>query len=155
MHVQSRNRGLTLIEILIVVIVIAVIASIGISAFIGQRSKREIQTIADGIVMTLGRAKADALSGKNGSSFGVYFSSTTYSYFTGPIYNASDTSATYTSISSQYVITDTVPGSTSIVFSRLTGFPVATGTVTVTDSTDSSNKKIISIGTNGDISVIQ
>jgi type IV fimbrial biogenesis protein FimT len=152
---MNPTRGFTLMEIVTAITIVLILLGIGIGTFYRQRSTSQIKPIADGIVAILEHAKADAVAGKNGSNFGVNFGSTTYTYFSGSSYNASDPNNLVNTISSQFVINDTIAGGSSIIFARLSGTPSATGTITVSDTQDSSDTKIVSVGSGGEVGVVQ
>src|SRR5665213_37757 len=83
--------GFTLIETLVAIAIVVLIGTISIATFYSAKKAKELGPTADGVVEVLERAKADAIAGKDDQSFGVYFASSSYSYFEGPTYNSSDT----------------------------------------------------------------
>lgn len=152
---SARHSGFTLIEILVVIAIFLALLGVSLYSYFNARSSAPMKPIADGIVFTLERAKADALAGKNGSGAGVYFASSSYTYFSGDSYDPSASDDQTTTLPSEYVINYTLLSGSSIVFSHLTGSPNASTTITVTDTENASNTKIIGVGTDGDITVIQ
>lgn len=150
----SHHKGFSLVEMLIVISILMVILAIALYSFTTAKSKKQLEIAVNSIDFKLEEAKTNALAGKNGKNFGIQFSSTTYVYFSGNSYNPSDTTNSSTTIASNLQISTSIAGDT-VIFSRLTGMPQATGTITVTDTSNASNTASVSIGTLGDISVVK
>jgi prepilin-type N-terminal cleavage/methylation domain-containing protein len=150
-------RGFTLIEIVVSIVIITILLSIGAGAFVSTRKARELETMTDAIVAKLEGAKTDAISGKGGSAFGVKFNSSSYVYFKGSSYDSSGASNITYPLITGYQIVASIPASadTAIIFARMTGTPVATGTVSISNSASGSKVNVIKIGNLGDITVIK
>ncbi|MEA2715476.1 MAG: hypothetical protein QOG91_504 [Candidatus Parcubacteria bacterium] len=152
----SGQKGFTAIEILVVIAIVFIITSIGLFAFISARKTKELSVLSDQIYFTLEHAKSDAVSGKNGVGAGVKFSTTTYAFFGGNVYDPANTNNKVYTVTSGYQITTTLASSDgSVVFSRIYGTPSATGTVTVADASAPTRKVDIVIGNLGDLTVIK
>lgn len=152
----THNKGFSLMEMLIVIAIMIIILAIVIYSFNTAKSKKQLEVTIDAIDSRLEEAKANALAGKNGKNFGIQFNTTTYVYFSGNSYNPADTTNSTTTILSNLQITKSIAGGgSSIIFSRLTGMPQATGTIIVTDINNNSNTMSITIGTLGDINVLK
>jgi Tfp pilus assembly protein FimT len=151
---SPRNRGFNLVQILVVIAIALLLGTIGIATFYSARKTKELGPTADGIVEVLERAKGDAIAGKNGQSFGVYFASSTYTYFQGTAYSAGNSNNRVTNVFGDLYLSTTFSGN-ALYFSHLTGLSSASGTVTVTAKSGSTGAKIVGVGFGGDISVIQ
>ncbi|MEN9912619.1 MAG: hypothetical protein RLY66_27 [Candidatus Parcubacteria bacterium] len=152
-----HSQAFTLVEIIVVIVILTIIFSIGAGTFVNTRKARELETMTDAIAAKLEQAKSEAISGKGGSAFGVKFTSSSYTYFKGGSYSSSGaTNMTYP-LTDGYQITASIPASsdTAIIFARMTGTPVATGTVSISNSASGSKVNIIRIGNLGDITVIK
>ena len=150
----SKVEGFSLAEVIMVTAITVIIVAIVAVSLSGTRSKKQLQVTTDAIDARLEEAKASALSGKNGSNYGVQFSSTTYTYFSGSSYNPNDASNNTVTIPSNLSIyTQITGGGTGIIFSRLTGTPQNYGLINIRSSNNSSTT--ISIGALGDINVIK
>ncbi|MES3031414.1 MAG: prepilin-type N-terminal cleavage/methylation domain-containing protein [Patescibacteria group bacterium] len=151
-----RSKGFSMLEIMITVAIVAVIAGIVAYSFGTLRARKQLEITVDSIGSKLEEAKANALAGKGGTSFGIVFASTTYTYFRGTTYSSSDPANVVYNLASNLEITRTLSGGGSqILFARLTGLPSATGTLSVRSSSPSSTTARIIVGTYGDISVIK
>jgi len=149
-------KGFTLIETLIVIAVLAIITTIGTLSFSNSKARKTVAIISNNIVFSLEEAKADAISGKGGVGHGIKFNSTSYVTFDGDTYNLSDTDNITHDLESGYSldITTTDPDD-SVVFSRITGDVNDEITITVGETNNPSNSKVISVGALGDINVVQ
>jgi prepilin-type N-terminal cleavage/methylation domain-containing protein len=146
------KKGLTLLEILIVFTIFVIILSIGFYSFSTSRRNASLDGIANSIASTLELAKTNAMSGKNGQSSGVAFDANSYVYFSGNSYNPSDSGNKVYTVDSGYLLSNNLSSGNSIlIFSRISGNPQATGTITITDSSDSSKTERITIESLGNI----
>jgi Tfp pilus assembly protein FimT len=148
-------KGFTLIEILISIAIMMVMISIGITVFYSSKKAATLTASSDGVISTLEQARSNALSGKDGSDYGVRFSTSTYTFFTGDTYNSSDSSNIIYQTNAGTTITSSLGGSgNTVVFYRLTGLPSATGTVTVSQQSPSKSH-VITIGSQGNVTIQQ
>ncbi|MDO8430365.1 MAG: prepilin-type N-terminal cleavage/methylation domain-containing protein [Candidatus Taylorbacteria bacterium] len=151
-----KVKGFSLVEVLVVITIMGIILAIVMYSFSAARSKKQVEIAIDSINFKLEQAKANAIAGKNGNNFGVQFSTTTYVYFSGNSYNPADITNSSSTIEANLQITKNFSdGGSVIIFSRLTGFPQATGTITVTNTSNASSTARITIGTLGDINMIK
>jgi prepilin-type N-terminal cleavage/methylation domain-containing protein len=155
MNRYSLYHGFTLIELIVAISIIAIIGGISVSTFYTARPSKERGTIADGIAAVLEQAKADAIAGKNGENYGVYFASTSYVYFGGNSYNSSDSNNKNYQIPSGWQLNETIPGGSSVIFIRITGLPQAIGTITASLTSGGASSTSVSVGSGGDINVIK
>jgi prepilin-type N-terminal cleavage/methylation domain-containing protein len=148
-----NSRAFSLAEIIVVTAIIAVLAVIGVSAFMSARQSAAMNAVSDGIVSVFEQARANALSGKGGTSYGVRFSASSYTFFTGSSYNASDATNIVHQVASGYTLSNSMSASSGVVvFARLTGVPSVTGTVTITQ-TSPAKTRIITIGSQGTLTI--
>lgn len=144
---QKIRDGFTLIELLIS---IAVISIIGISIFLGYGAasrNAELKTAAFKAVDILNLARTRTLASLGASNYGVHFEQTQFALFRGMTYNASDPDTIFYPLPSSVEIGSITlsGGAVDVVFERLTGKTVQTGTVRVQRTDDASKYKIISI----------
>jgi len=150
-----NKKGFTLVELLVATAIMVVMISIGVVTFVSSKNASSLNSYTDGIISSLEQARGNALSGKEGSSYGIKFTTNTLTHtlFTGSTYSSSATTNVVTQIGTGYTLTTNLTGSSNtIVFSRLTGVPSATGTITLLQQA-TSKSKIITIGTQGNITV--
>ncbi len=148
-----NSRGFSLAELIVVAAIIGILATIGVSAFLSARQSAEFDSVSDGIVSVLEKARADALSGKGGTNFGVKFASSTYTAFIGNSYNAGDSTNVAYQVSNGFTLSTTLGGAGNVVvFNRLTGTPIATSTITITRTSPAATRAI-TVGSQGSLTI--
>ncbi len=123
--------GFTLLELLLSMAVIAVIASFSVPAFHLLQVKNDLTIATNTIVQTLNRAQILSQAVDGDSSWGVKAQSGLITLFKGTSFASRDASFDeHSSVPS----TITFSGTSEYVFSKMTGYPVATGTATLTST---------------------
>jgi len=142
----SKQGGFNLIQVLLVVAIFLVIASMTVPSLYQFQTGAQIDTVTAEISQNLRRAQSRAMVGYNDSNWGVYFTAGVYTIFSGDEYNTRDMSEDedYTYSGSIQVINDFAD---QIVFSKITGIPDTAGTVTL--STTGNEQSVITINTLG------
>ena len=125
------SRGFTLIEILLIMAI-----TVGIFVFsspytVKFYNSNLVEESRSGIIDALLQARHNAVLQKNDSDFGVKINNDAHNYvlFQGSTYDSREDT-----LDDIYYLLDaiTVSEPTEIVFSKLTGVPSATGTITIT-----------------------
>ena len=144
-----KKRGFSLVELIIIIGMTAVIASIVLFSFRGFANYQLIEKEADVIQAFIDKSRIQAISSKNFADFGVRFATTSITLFQGSVYAASTTNFTYNLPSGvQMSAISITGGGTDIYFENVTGEPNATGTITYRlTNTASTTKSIIIYGT--------
>lgn len=147
------NKGLTLIEILVVIGIIILIFGAGSFINFSSYNHTLINTEQSTLVSVLSKARSEAMNNVNHIQHGVHIDTDTYTLFEGTVYTAGvpanqDISKnSKTVVSNLGVTTFTTPY--DIYFNQLSGDPSATGIITLTDISNSTNTKTITIKTGG------
>jgi len=150
------HRGLTLIEIIVSISILLIVLAIGLLSFSDAKNKKELHSTADTLILRMEEMKTNAISGKGGSSFGVKFNTDSYTLFQGSSYNISDPENIVHDIPDIFEINTTIENSdVSIVFERLSGEASSSDTITISEISDPSNTISISIGSLGNISIVE
>jgi len=124
------NSGITLIEIIIVVVLISLIASLGLSIGIDVYRSSSLASEKDLFISALERARNLAVTNVGGSAHGVYIEDGEHTIFRGTSFASRDMTYDLT-IDNTPLITAT--GTIEFVFEQLSGDGLATGTLTITD----------------------
>lgn len=126
---RPTSAGMTLIEILLSISFIAIVSSIGLAIASVYQTRNDLALTATGIAQTLRRAQTRSQAVDDDSQWGVKIQSGTFTLFKGTSYAARSTTS-----DEIYAIPSTMTpsGTTEFVFTRFTGDPSATGTVTIT-----------------------
>ncbi len=153
---RNNTRGFTLVEMLTVLAIFVILFSIGTYALTSSRNRKSADVVTDAITFKLEEAKADSISGKGGTSFGIKFNANSYVVFSGSTYNASDAANTTIALPDGISMSATIPGAdTSVIFARRSGVPNVTGTITISNTRDVGHLETITVDTQGDITVVK
>lgn len=139
-------KGLTLIEILIVVALLAVLMGLTVPVGLRFLSNEQLTSAVDDVVQTLRRAEELSRIQERDSSYGVFFTSSGYTFFKGSSYSGRDTA--YDEI---YTLPSGVSATTNltasdIVFGKLNGIPDESGLISLMNNAGSENLEINSAG---------
>lgn len=147
----KKNKGFTLIEILIVVGILAVLIAVVSPAFSTMRNNEVLKSTTADIVSAIDKARSQTLASVNSLEYGVHFESSKIVIFQGTTYSSGDANNEDIFISSPASISNInlTGGAVDVYFDRLSGAPSKTGTITVSVS---SSTKTITISTTGAVS---
>lgn len=151
---SSAVAGFTIIETLIVIVVLAVIATVVVASFNLFKEDRALEGAAEGLVSTLEQARSQTLSFKNQAIYGVHFDANQYVLFQGNVYDpAAGTNVTF-HLPEEVQLSAWVleGGGNEVIFDRLTGATSEFGTVTLSLKSRPANTKTVTILATGLVS---
>lgn len=134
---QKNKKGFTLVEILLVVGLIALISGISIPVYQSFQVKNDLDVAINNTAQTLRRAQIFSQAVNGDSVWGVKVQSGSMVFFKGTSYATRD--ANYDEIFDMPT-NISISGLSEIIFSKLTGFPTATGTLTLTTINNDSGQ---------------
>lgn len=140
------GRGLTLVEILVTVAILAILATLTVPLILDFYKDQQINSSTQEVVQTLRRAQLKAMSVESDSSFGVYLTNDNYILFRGDTYNPGDP---YNEIFNFPQII-TVSGLSEVVFTKFEGLTEDIGSIVLSIDNES---RIIEINNFGKISL--
>ena len=151
---MSVNRGVTFVELLIVLAIIGIIVAITLPSFSSIKENQVLNNAVENVVSALNKARTQTLSSLESSEYGVHFESDQIVIFKGKVYSAVDPDNESVEITSPATISNVTLGGVSgsegeLYFARLSGVPDKSGTVTVSIA---GNSKIITISSTGTVS---
>lgn len=139
---SSQQKGFTLIEILIVITIVVMISGLLMVGFQNFASYQQFNQAAGDVEFTLKQTRLNARSALVDQPHGVHFSTNSITQFYGGTYVPGDPNNQVI----QYELVTIDPYLTSgvdtIVFSKLTGIPSATGTVVISGTRFSASTTI-------------
>lgn len=139
-------KGFTFIELILVVALISIVTAMSAVFYTRFLTQNAVLNTVDQLVGQMHKAQIYAMSGRQGSNWGVNYSSSVITLYSGNSYlarnNAFDEKF---SVNSNI----TVSGFSDINFNRLTGVPNVTPTIIITGN---NNTKSIIINSQGGIS---
>jgi len=149
----KNNSGITLIEIIIVMVILSIIAVFVLGSLSTYKQTRELKTEAEVVVAYLEDAKSKTLASLDLSQYGVHFETDSVTLFKGSSYSSSDPDNLVHELSSSVEASSiSLAGSAvDVVFTRLTGDVTSYGTITISLISNSSKQKIITVTSLGNI----
>ncbi len=146
----QKRAGFTLLEILVVLAVLFILASIVTFAISNFRKEALLTEAKTKALAELNLARSQTLGSDGNTVYGIHFEETKLVRFKGSTYSSSDPS------NSDLILPPGVKassislgGSEEVVFERLTGRALATGTVSFILTSDSSRLRTITIYASG------
>jgi prepilin-type N-terminal cleavage/methylation domain-containing protein len=127
----KQKAGFTLVEILVVITIIVIIAAVSMVGFRNYASFQQFNQAASDVQFVIAKAQQQARSAEGDTSHGIKFTPTSTTAFRGVAFvfsHPQNVLFEHRLVTLQYDLTG---GTDVLVFSRLTGLPSATGTVTV------------------------
>lgn len=144
-----KNKGISLIEILIIVSIIAIISAIVVPNLSKFRNQQVLQNTTEDIVSLLNEARNSTISSKNSNTYGVHFQSDKAILFTGTSFSISPSNKQI-DIDSSVIIPVTGGinlngGGDDVVFTRISGDTTNNGTIIIQLVNDVTQQKVINI----------
>ena len=131
----QHSRGVTLVELLIVIALIAIIGASTTPVLSNFLARNYLRNKTNELVASLRTAQINTISGKEDSQWGVNTSTSEITLFKGSSFAGRDTN-----FDQSFSIPATITITTDeIVFDRLTGDPDAVATLTITSNAGDSN----------------
>lgn len=152
---QIFKKGITAVELLVVMAVIGMIVMIVLPQFSKVRENQVLKNAASDILSTVNKARSQTLASVNSSEYGVHFQADKIIIFKGKVFSPADPNNETINLLTPAAISNVTLGGVSrisgdVYFNRLLGAPSTTGTITVSSS---SLLKVITISATGVASV--
>ena len=142
----NKKKGFTLIELLLSIALISALAYVSLPVYQSFQIKNDLNIATTTIVQSLRRAQMLSQNMEGDSSWGVSITSGSVTMFKGASYATRD--ANYDEINSMSPVI-TQSGLGEIVFTKLSGSPSTTGTITLNNSITSLETRSITINSEG------
>lgn len=137
-----KAAGITIVETIIVVAVIAILGATTYPVGIGFLQRNELRNKTNELVAAHRTAQVNSMSGKENTTWGVNVDASQITMFKGLTYATRDAAFDQTNdIPSQIIITQD-----EVVFSLITGNPDSTATYVVSSDTDSNTVTVNEVG---------
>ena len=137
-------RGFSIVELIVVLGIFSIIFSISASVYSSFKAHSNLEMAANGTVEAVRFAESSAQSGKGDSKWGVKIFSNKVVVFSGDSYAGRDQSLDQVLNFSGGI---TASGLSEVVFEKLTGVTSMTGTINLTNNTESKNINVNEKGT--------
>ncbi|MEK7117925.1 MAG: type II secretion system protein [Patescibacteria group bacterium] len=145
------QRGITLLEILVSVAILAALSLVGVWYFSSATKSQALQKDRQGVVALLSEARSLSLSSKDASPYGVHIEEFQVVLFKGTSYSAgASDNIPYQLHSAVHVDAHSLQDSgDDLVFSRLTGAVTNFGTIRISLKSDSMSSTTITVKDTG------
>lgn len=143
-HTTKSGAGFTLIELLLSVALIGLISGTGAVVFQQLQNRNSLDTMATSFATSSRRAQALSRAAEGDTTWGVRASAGAITVFQGASYASRNATFDEVSITAASI---SPSGMQEVTFSKLTGLPQATGTLTLTGPNDSRTITINAQGT--------
>lgn len=144
---MKASRGISLLEILIVLATMVILAAFTFQSFRSLTLRKTLDGSASLVVAELNRARSLTLGSKDASEWGVHLESARVTLFKGSSYSAGGADNVVTTLDSRVRIStiSLTGGAQDVIFQRLTGKTSQTGTIVLTAPLDASLQKTITL----------
>lgn len=144
---QSRVKGFTLIELILVIVIVSFIAVLSAPFYARFLVQNAVDNTVDQLSGSLRKAQTYSMAGRQNSAWSVNFSSNTITLYKGSSFVGRDASFDEEfSVNPSVVIS----GMSDVSYSRVTGLPSpATSTINISSG---SNNKTVTINSQGVVS---
>lgn len=152
----NLRRGVTLLELLAVLAIVAVLSGLAIGGFTSFQRRHALSGSAEIVVSALAQARALSLGGKNGVAWGVHFASTTVTLFEAPLFDPEDPENVPFALERGVMVSAlSLGGGSEVVFARLSGKPVQSGTTTLSLVSDTDQQMHVVVDESGSVRTVQ
>lgn len=153
-RIFTSSKGITALELLMVVAIMAILAAIVVSPFAQFRNSKVLDTAGENALSILTKARGNTLSSKNSYQYGVHFESSQVVLFRGATYSPSDVNNEIVVLDSALEISSiSLTGAGSdVLFDRLTGKTSQDGTIIIRIKSDISKTRTITVNATGVVS---
>jgi hypothetical protein len=125
MKSRNYNDGLTIVELLVTMAIALIIWAISTMVFIRPQQKVSLDGIVSPLIADIKSQQTKAMNGgDNASSYGIYFTSTSYVLFTGSTYSSSSPSNYVINLGSAVRFANITFPSSALVFQKGSGEPL-------------------------------
>ena len=148
-------KAFTLIELLVVIGITAILAVFFIMSPLSFRSQQDLNLTVSEMIAVLRNAQDNSISQESGSVWGIYFDNTNdsgfYDFFSGSDYSSTNIVSRSSLRSNIKFIQPAIGASSTVIFSAVSGLPVASTTIIIALREDLSSSRAIIINANGQI----
>jgi Tfp pilus assembly protein FimT len=150
----SRSRGITLIEIVLSLAILGTIALFSVAIFSTYLLNKAIDTSTEAVFSAFSRAYLDTIGSRNDQQYGVHIDGGEVVVFTGTTYDPFSVDNVVYPLAREVEIVSVslVSGGSDVVYQRITGNTVNSGTFILQAKRDSSKSRMITIHPTGMLS---
>jgi Tfp pilus assembly protein FimT len=140
---RAGRDAFTLAEIVVVASLMLLVAVIVFTGLINFATRQNLNSVSEDIRLRMREARDKTLMSENNKNYGVYVGTTSVAFFIGSNFSPATSTNEYIDYEGSIIATSSLTGgTTTVVFSRLSGEASATGTVTVVDTLTGASTSI-------------
>ncbi|OHA28585.1 MAG: hypothetical protein A3C08_02425 [Candidatus Taylorbacteria bacterium RIFCSPHIGHO2_02_FULL_47_18] len=139
------KKGFTLLEVVVSIAGLAMILSAGWFSFSSYAVRRELESGAARVSALITEARSKTLAGENNSAYGVHFEQDRAVLFRAPTYVSGSAENKMEILARRTLISSIDFTDSEVVFKRLTGGSVSSGSVTISVRGNPSLLKVITV----------
>jgi prepilin-type N-terminal cleavage/methylation domain-containing protein len=151
-----KNKGITLIEIIVAISILAIIIAITIPSLSNFRNEQILKNTTEDIVSLLNQARNQTLASKNSTNYGVHFDVGNIIFFNGGVFSDSDPNNKVITLDDAVSIPEagvSLNGDgDDVIFNRLSGDTNQFGIIMIQLNSNASAQKTITISKTGVVS---
>lgn len=128
---SKYKNGFTLIELLVVVVIVGLLITATVTSLIEYRDVQVAKASVAEVVSVIKETRQKTVAAETATQFGVHVASSSLTVFEGSVYDVSNSTNEIFSIPGMSLFAQLSDGSNTLIFTRLTGEPSATGTIDI------------------------
>lgn len=146
-----KNKGFTLVELVIVIFIITLLATISTVSYLYFERKTNLDKTANDILSVIKTAQNRTLASEGASQYGIHFETNQYILFKGSSYSVGSPDNTTYSLPQQVEIYNISlsGGGSDVIFQRISGATDQSGTIGLRLVSDVSKTRSITISSTG------
>lgn len=151
---NNHSRGFTALELLMVIAILGILATIILMPFNAFRNSKVLDTASEETLALISEARGNTLSGKGGYQYGVHFEASKIVLYRGATYSAGDANNKAVVLDNALEVSSIAlaGGGVDVLLDRLTGKTSQNGTVIIRVKNDTSKLRTITIEKTGVVS---
>lgn len=148
------KRGLTIVELIIVLAIFITILAISLSVFPKTSQSKQLETQVDAAASVVTEARTKSTASVDNSEFGIRFASSSITQFKGTAYSSGGVVTSYNLSSGVSIQSIAISGGgNDLYFSRITGEPSGSATIVFRHAGNASSTKTMTVLLTGLIEV--
>lgn len=149
-----KNKGFSLIEMIILMSIIGILSAVVISNLSGFKKQQALKNTTEDVVALLNEARNSTISSKNSANYGVRLESNKATLFQGTIFSSNSSNKQINFDSTISLSSASLHGGgDSIYFDKITGATSKYGTITLVITSTPTKSRVITVSSLGVISV--
>jgi len=145
---NKSKRGFTFVELLVVMAIMTALAAIIFTSFRNYALRQSLSSFSSQLRNDFIESRHKTVASFDGTSYGIWIGTTSLALFASSTYTPGDPTLEYRLYDTGVTATSSLSdGSGLVYFSRITGVPSATGTISIIENLTGASTTITIYGT--------